>query len=226
MPSDWNDLTDYVDQCVSDAPVLKDLGHRELNLDETKQLARRHYAEIRTFIDLKLPARMRLCPHDAYRAKKFFWSIYREEQGDFKPGRSHAEVFKLFCAGVGLSDAELYAEYSGYWPNYQYLLDEPPSLEALVRELAVSYAWESIILRIAGPLTRTLNTIATTHRLTAEQLSYFPDHIEVDQEHGALALEVLNHYASTEALQELSLTAIRKTLVERNPWILPLLPQR
>jgi pyrroloquinoline quinone (PQQ) biosynthesis protein C len=165
---------------------------------------------------------MRLCPHGAHRAKEFFWHLYKEEQGGFQPGRDHATVFKTFCNSIGIGDAALEAEYEGYWPNFTHMLDARPCQEALVRELATAYAWESAILRIAGPLGQILNEVAARYALERKTLAYFDEHIEVDEEHARLALDVLLTYATTNGLIDEAFDAIFDTLVKRNPWVLPL----
>jgi len=137
-------IRQHADDCYRQMPLMNAILGGKLTQEELRKHARRHYAEIRTFIDFKLPERLRICPHDAYSAKKFFWDIYCEEQGNFVPGKNHAELFKPFCYKLGITDEELDDEYAAYWPHYRDMLSAVTSRPALVRELAISFAWETI----------------------------------------------------------------------------------
>jgi len=220
--SEWPELSSFVDTCMAEAPVLSEFGAMEPSITLAANLAKRHYAEVRTFTDLKLPCRMRICPHDAHLAKKFFWEIYQEEQGGFEPGKNHAEVFRAFCLDVGLTEEILEDEYQGYWPNYAYLLTEPPSMTALVRELAVSYAWESAIARVAPQLQKLLDSVLQELGREDVDVRYFDEHVVLDVHHAEMAADVLVAYAVTEDLRDVAKASIRDTLVTQNPWMLPL----
>ncbi|MGX1884889.1 iron-containing redox enzyme family protein [Streptomyces sp. NPDC055287] len=211
---DWKVFEKYTQECIRTVPALKAVSKGEVDAEDLKGLARRFYAEIRTFLDLKLPARMRLCPHDAYAAKKYFWQIYEEEQGGFKPGRNHAQWFKTFCTSIGLTDAELEAEYEAYWPRYSYLLTEKPSRDAVVRELAVSYAWEAVIGIVGEEVLATLKQLGYDDT----QLSYFSGHLEVDEGHSALALSILQAYVTDAPTMRVARQAVHDDVIVSNPW--------
>jgi len=221
---------EYLDQMVREtlptAPILSDVLAGRLEQQDIVFIAVRHYAEIRTFIDIKLPSRMRLCPLEAASAKKFFAHVYCEEQGDFVAGADHASLFERFCIALDIGRDVLESEFQRYWPNYQNLLNESPSRRVVLRELAISYAWESVAPRIAGPLTKSVAAVvdqmklAGTYRDAAEE--YFAEHIEIDESHGKEALEALLDYVDTDEDMEFAGEHIRRTLTTENPWVLPL----
>jgi pyrroloquinoline quinone (PQQ) biosynthesis protein C len=211
----WRQFEDYVAECIGKAPVLGQFLQGKLRQEDLKAIALRFYAEVRTFVDLKLPCRMRLCPHDAVIGKKYFWEIYKEEQGDFMPGKNHAEWFKSFCAVLELSGEDLEREYKAYVPRYSYLLTEEPSYEAMIRELAISYAWETTIL-VAGP--RVIQVLIDKLRLHESQLDYFTGHLVVDEGHSELALNALKAYVTTSATMETARRAVHNDLVVSHVW--------
>jgi pyrroloquinoline quinone (PQQ) biosynthesis protein C len=214
-------LEEWVDQCTADAPVLSDFGTDVISDEVLRRWTLRHYAEVRTFIDLKLPERLRICPHDAYVAKKFFWHIYEEEQGDFVEGQNHAQMFAKFARAIGITDRDLEAEYLAYRVNFEYMREAEQSLENVVAELAISYAWESAINRIATTLTASLGDVRERFSLSDEDIEYFTAHITLDQDHARLALQTLEHYLTSPILEDIARAAIRDSLIERNPWVLP-----
>jgi pyrroloquinoline quinone (PQQ) biosynthesis protein C len=165
---------------------------------------------------------MRLCPSNAIRAKEFFWTIYGEEQGRFVIERNHATVFKRFCNAIGIDDQTLEREYEGYWPNFRYLLTEPPSTTAVVRELAISYAWESAIATIADPLGATVVRLQNELEVASEDLRYFSDHLVIDESHAERALSALTTYLADDDLIRFALSSIHRTLIDENPWRLTL----
>ncbi|GAB6987908.1 iron-containing redox enzyme family protein [Nocardioides pyridinolyticus] len=220
-----DELDVYIDELVqTEAPIIRDIANGTVDLRDLPFIARRHYAEVRTFIDVKLPSRLRICPFEDYRAKAYFSALYVEEQGEFQPGRNHAHLFATFCQAIGLTEQELVAEFEGYWPNYSYLLMAPPSESLVLNELAISYSWESMIRRIAEPLQQVLAKIAGERSISDNDLEYFPGHIELDEEHEQMAREALANYATTDERRAFIIEATRRTLVEANPWVLPLHP--
>jgi hypothetical protein len=208
-----------VENALESAPVLAALRHGELPAGDPTRLVVRHYAEVRTALDFKLPNRLRLCPADAYVAKKFFWRLYAEEQGDFDPNQNHASLFAGFCRRLGVTDEDMETEFQAYWPHYRYMLTDEPSHEVLVRELTISCVWESVILRLGSAY---LSAIGQAFDLDAEALRYFTVHQTADAHHSVAALKVLRHYASTMADLELVRATIHDTLVTANPWTIKL----
>jgi pyrroloquinoline quinone (PQQ) biosynthesis protein C len=203
----------HTKDCYNQMPILDAILNGTLSSSDLRKLAARHYAEVRTFIELKLPERIRICPRQAYSAKRFFVNIYCEEQGNFYPGADHAEMFKLVCYKLGLSDQELEVEFKSYWPRYKYLLAAQPSYEALARELAISYAWESFIIKAGRGFAAALSR---DYGLTVKDLIYFTVHSSVDEKHSNDALELVAEYVTDEALAQVALDAITDTLVTNN----------
>lgn len=206
-----------VTEALGEAPVLSDLRQGRVPAADPKIVLRRHYAEVRTALDLKLPSRIRLCPADAFTAKRFFWKLYAEEQGEFVGDANHANLFAVFCRSLGVTDDELETEFAGYWPNYTYLLTEQPSHAILVRELTISCVWESVILRL-GP--NYLEAIRTAFASTDDELRYFTVHETDDANHSVAALNVLKEYVYDETDIATVQATIRDTLVLKNPWTL------
>ena len=205
------EIKEYAEECYRKIEAVNALLAGELSVEQLKKMAKRHYAEIRTFLDVKIPERMRLCPPHAYSAKQYFWYLYREEHGFFKPGENHAELFKPVCYALGLSDKDLEEEYEAYWPQYKYLFDLTPSLEVLVKELAISAAWESFSPIMGPELMAALKKYSIP-----DELGYFSLHFEVDQRHGEQAYKTLNEYVTRPDLQAIAMDAITKDLVENN----------
>lgn len=206
-----------VEQTLDRAPVLGDLRRGVMPAGDPIALLRRHAAEVRTALDVKLPSRLRLCPSDAFAAKKFFWRLYAEEQGEFVAERNHANLFAALCQRVGITSDELEAEYTTYREHFDYLLTEQPSDRVLVRELTVCCVWESVILRLGN---RYLSVLMEALTLTPEDLEYFTVHQQDDTHHSAAALKVLQTYATTEADLDIVRDAIERTLILENPWTL------
>lgn len=204
------EIKQFTENSYRNIDVINAILKGNLNKDELAGYAKRHYAEIRTFLDIKIPARMRLCPPHAYNGKKYFWYLYREEHGFFKPGENHAELFKPICYALGLSDEDLENEFELYWPNYRYLLDLTPSNEVFISELAISVAWESFS-PVVGP-----ELIAALKRygFEGDSLKYFSLHYEVDQRHGDQAYKTLNEYVTDLGTQEIAIKAISRTFGE------------
>jgi pyrroloquinoline quinone (PQQ) biosynthesis protein C len=222
--TNWlRDLDATIDNLVSnEAPILSRIVQGKLGPHEVQAVARRHYAEVRTFIDIKLPSRLRLCPHDESRAKSYFSSLYIEEQGNFVPGANHAHIMADFCISIGIESSALEREFEGYWPNYRSILLEPPSIGAMVRELAVSYTWESMIHRVAEPLRILVDRASSDYGLTEHQKRYFPGHLDADEDHQDLARDTLAFYSNNQTNRELIEASVRRTLLAENPWTLPL----
>ncbi len=210
-------IREHVSACCREVALVNSIASGALPPGELVGCARRHYAEVRTFIELKLPERLRLCPPHAYSAKRFFWEIYREEHGDFVDGRNHAELFKPVCHKLGISDDELEAEFNSYWPHYRWMLAAEPSHQIMVRELAVSYAWESFIINLGPGLTAALRS---HYGFTDRELLYFKLHSSVDDEHSAAALDTLSEYVTDERLEGWATEAITDSLLRRNYFTL------
>lgn len=221
-------LHEAVASAAAASPVLSTLGE-VASPDDMRILAKRHYAEVRTFIDLKLPSRMRLCSVGAADAKRFFAHVYAEEQGQFAPGKDHATLFETFCLAIGLGRDELEAEYQGYWPNFADLLVEEPGNGPMLRELAISFAWESMAPHLAGSLQRLLVSVRQVFDMSDEDIAslaeYFPLHVNLDEKHSNEALGALLCYVNDDSALEAACHAIRVSLVDKDPWSLPLHPR-
>ena len=189
--------------------VVHALAAGRLARETLARYAARYYAELRTFIDLKLPERLRLCPYGATEAKRFFARAYVEEQGLFRPGEDHASLFRRLCDALAIAAAVLEDEVRRYARRFDYLRALEPSPEAMVRELAIAYAWESA----APVLGQSLASALRRHyAVPASALVFFELHHAVDREHSAEAERVLLAYADTPELRRLALAAIAETL--------------
>jgi pyrroloquinoline quinone (PQQ) biosynthesis protein C len=218
IEGDWSYFEEKVAAWSVLAPGIAELISGDLSLEAAIGYARRHYAEVRTFVDLKLPCRLRLCPADATDAKAYFWRLYEAEQGFFEPGSNHAEVFGRFCGQLGISRESLEDEWRHYWPNYSYLLVEPPSVECLVRELSVSYAWESM-MELVGP--SVMNLADKLLGAGKSNYEYFTGHLEFDEGHSNEALGLLKQFASNPALKEVAISSAHDALFIKSPFVLP-----
>lgn len=196
-------------QCHEDAPTFQKLANGELTSEQLRRVALNQYGEIRSFLDFKIPERMRVCPHDAASAKKYFWYLYQEEQGNFVPGRNHAELFLPIAKELRISYAELESHYLEHVKRYAYMMQIEPSVKALVRELAISYSWESFM-----PMFGAKAIAAAKQHYGIADVSYFTEHDEVDAGHSGAAADILIEWASTPELQDIALAAIRETLVD------------
>jgi pyrroloquinoline quinone (PQQ) biosynthesis protein C len=203
-------LSQLMLRCHAEAPTVQKLLDGTLKREELFRVVVNQYAEIRTFVDFLLPERMRLCPHDAYSARKYFWYLYQEEQGDFVPGKNHAEIFIPVADQLKVPREALQKAYERHLPRYFYMMDIQPSRKALVRELAISYAWESFLAILGGQVNE---AVQKHYGLT--DISYFTEHSDVDPGHCEQSLAILSEYADTPELHQLSFAAIRETLVTK-----------
>jgi pyrroloquinoline quinone (PQQ) biosynthesis protein C len=177
--------------------------------EELTIAAKEYYAEVRTFLDIKLPHRMRICPIEALDVRKFLCEIYEEEHGNFEVGRDHAALWKKFCNALGLADSELERHYHQYAAGFSYMSEIEPSVDNMVTEIAIMTAWESV-----GPLFARLplESLRTHYDLSPDALEFFELHSVVDVEHSSQALELLTRYASTPVLRERAIAAMTETL--------------
>ena len=206
-------IREHMSECNRKMPVAQEIVSGTLSMEDLRRHAKRHHAEIRTFIDFKLPERLRLCPAEAITAKKYFSDLYIEEQGHFVPGQNHADIFMPVCRKLGISDYELEKEYQSYWPRYQAMLSEHPSHQVLVRELAISCAWESLLMGMGEPLIAGLKNI---YGFSDNDLIYFSSHAELDQRHSGYACEILQNYITDDHLEQIALNAITDTLLKQS----------
>lgn len=202
-------LREAVARGLAAMPVVPAILDGTLAPATLRRYAARYYAELRSFIDLKLPERMRLCPYGASRAKEFFARAYVEEQGSFRPGEDHASLFGRLCAGLGLTTDELEEETRRYAPRFRHLRESEPSLRVMVRELAIAYAWESAAPVLGLAVARAL---ARHYAVPATALGFFTLHDAADRAHSAEALRVLLTYVAGPELTAVALAAIRGTL--------------
>ncbi len=202
-------LRNAVMRGLAEMPVVTAILDGTLAPGTVRRYAARYYAELRTFIDVKIPERLRLCPHDAVRAKEFFARTYVEEQGRFRAGEDHASVFRRVCHALDLTTDVLEEETGRYAVRFRYLRELEPSRGAMVRELAIAYAWESAApmlgLAIASALER-------HYAVPPDALRFFSLHEAADRAHSAEALEVLLAYADRPELVAVALAAIDETL--------------
>lgn len=171
--------------------------------------AARYYAELRCFLDVKLPERMRLCPYDAHDAKALFAEAYAEEQGRFRPGEDHASLFGRLCTALGLGRDALEAETARYALGLAPLRAAEPSRAMLVRELAITCAWENAAPLVGGALAEAL---ARHYGIGEGALGFFVLHERVDRVHGAAARRVLARHVDTPALARLALATVDEAL--------------
>jgi len=212
----WHsEYEELVERALSDAPVLRDLRRARVPAGDPRRLVLRHYAEVSTSLNLKLPSRLRLCPPDAVTAKQFLWRLYAEEQGDFQPGADHASLFARFCRSLGLTDDDMAAEWEHYWPAYRYMLTDLPSHSVLVRELTICPVWESVILRLGAGY---LQAIQQAFPAADPDFTYFTVHATVDTHHSVAALSVLQEYVRSDEDLAIVRTTVQSTLVTDNPW--------
>jgi len=202
-------LSTRIDAAIQRMGLIEAVVEGRLPRRELASAARRYYAEVRTFVDLKLPERMRLCPPDAIHARQFLARIYVEEHGEFVPGQDHPALWARFCGALGLAERELEAEVRAYAPRFHYLREREPSREHLVTELATMSAWESVVPRLAG---LHYTALRETYGIPEEALEFFRVHRQADAGHARAAMKVLGTYADTPTLRELALQAATETL--------------
>ena len=198
-----------IDTSVQRMGLFRAVLEGRLSRQQLRTAARRYYAEIRTFVDLKLPERLRLCPAGALPARRFLVRIYAEEHGDFEPGRDHPALWARFCHALGIGEQELEEETRAYAPRFHYLREREPCREHMLTELATMAAWESVAPHFAQlPLT----ALREGYGIAEEALEFFRVHREADAAHSRAALKVLALYADTEAQREHALRVIEETL--------------
>lgn len=198
-----------IDTSVQRMGLFRAVLEGRLSRQQLRTAARRYYAEIRTFVDLKLPERMRLCPGSALRARAFLARIYAEEHGDFEPGRDHPALWARFCHALDIGERELEEETRAYAPRFHYLREREPCRKHLVTELATMTAWESVVPRFSR---LPLSSLRERYGIAEEALEFFRVHQQADAAHSRAALEILTRYANTPALREHSLRVIEETL--------------
>lgn len=220
MPADYrSNLARHVAAAYRDMPYFDRLFAGQADREFLRALAKRHYAEIRAFIDVKLPLRLALCPYRATAAKDYFHHLYVEEQGEFAPGQDHAAMFLPVCAHFGIEGEELEAEVIAYAAEVRRRLPHEPSRQALIGELATSFAWENFTVGAGQTL---LATLRDTYRLPDDALAYFVAHHAIDQGHSNHALDTLLLYLEDDEDLALARQAIRATLVDDLYFLWPL----
>ena len=203
----------HTESCYQKMRIVKKFESGNISRKELQKYLCRHYAEIRTFIDLKLPERFRICPRGAYSAKQYFWTLLKEEQGNFELGQDHAELFKPACYALGITEEELEKEYKQYVSSFNYLRETEPSLFALVQELATSYAWESFITKAGSNI---MLMLKNKFAFDKKAMSYFDVHLEADSEHSDYSAKILSEYVTDESLLKTAVEAITQTLIDKN----------
>ena len=197
--------------CYNRMPIVNDLCSNTIPHEQLREIAMLHYAETKTFINIKNPARMYLCPHEATQAKRYFCYLYEEEQGKFREGMNHADLFKPVCYGLGLTDNQLELCYQKYSKSWLHLFHEKPSIETMIRELGVSVAWESLTPFFGVKL---IDSLRDNYQLSSESLKYFTIHYQVDQAHSAYAIDTLAQYCSSDRLMHIAKGAIQSALID------------
>ena len=204
-----NLVNERIDSAVRQMGLFQAVAKGQLSRPQLRTAAQRYYAEVRTFVDLKLPERLRLCPSDALRARRFLAEIYAEEHGNFEPGRDHPALWARFCHALGIGERELEDEYRSYSARFRYLREREPSYKNLVTELATMAAWESVVPR----LTRLpIQSLRETYGIAEDALEFFRVHQQADVTHSRAALDVLSVYADSPELREHALGVIEETL--------------
>lgn len=206
-----DEIQSYLADCYNQMPIVNELVSNTLSRERIREIVMLHYAETKTFTNVKNPARLYLCPHEARHAKKYFCYLYEEEQGNFQEGMNHADLFKPVCYGFGLTDEQLENCYSIYSRSWLYLFHEKPSTEIMVRELGVSVAWESLTPFFGDKL---INSLRDNYGLSPEALKYFKVHHVVDQAHSVRAVDTLTYYCTTPELMKIAKKAIRTALID------------
>ena len=202
-------VSERIDNAVKQMGLFQDVIEGRLSRLQLRTAAQRYYAEVRTFVDLKLPERLRLCPADALRARRFLAEIYAEEHGDFEPGRDHPALWARFCHALGIGERELEEEYRIYSARFRYLREREPSRENLVTELATMAAWESVVPRFER---LPIESLRNRYGIAEEALEFFRVHQQADASHSRAALDVLSVYADTPELRDHALGVIEQTL--------------
>lgn len=203
-------IRDHLQKAFNSSALLHDLSRGTLPRDRLPQLALAHHAEIRTFINIKLPARLYLCPDDAMVARRYFWHLYEEENQHFGSGGNHADLFLPVCYELGLTDAELTDFYAGYSRPWLSLFQDEPSRDNIVRELAISYAWESVSPHFGPAL---VENARHHYGFSEEALRYFRLHSDVDAEHMKDAETALLTYCTSAHELAIASSAIWGTIV-------------
>ena len=204
-----NLVNERIDTAVGQMGLFQDVVRGRLSRPQLRTAARRYYAEVRTFVDLKLPERLRLCPSDALRARRFLAEIYTEEHGNFEPGRDHPALWARFCHALGIGERALEDEYRSYSARFRYLREREPSRENLVTELATMAAWESVVPRLAR---LPIQSLREAYGIAEDALEFFRVHQQADAAHSRAALDVLSVYADSPELRKHSLGVIEETL--------------
>jgi len=207
---DKTELNTFLSDRFEQMPIVPDICRGSLSKKQLKKVALLHYGETKTFLNFKIPARMLLCLHDAFIAKKYFWLLYREEQGDFKQNENHADFLRVGCNELGITDSQLEQCYKQYKERFYYMLFRQPSIETMVFELAVSVAWESFLPYFGSRLTSALRE---HYSLSEASMKYFDIHYKVDQAHSEQAINTLLYYCKSETLSDIAKKAIHTTLV-------------
>jgi len=205
------EIQSYLVECFKSMPVINELSTGEFPKERVQEIALLHFAETKTFTNIKNPARLYICPHGARHAKQYFTYLYAEEQGNFKEGMHHADLFKPVCYDLGISDKQLDSIYNNYSKNWLHLFHEKPSYEIMIRELGVSVAWESLTPFFGDTL---IDSLGKNYKISEEGLKYFKIHYKVDEVHSARAQETLARYCSTPDLMKRAKKGIRSSLID------------
>lgn len=201
----------FLADCYKQMPLLNELCEGSISHEDLREIALLHYAETKTFTNIKNPARLYLCPHEARHAKRYFCYLYEEEQGGFQEGMNHADLFKPVCYHLGISDEQMEECYRKYAKSWMFLFHDTPSMETMVRELGASVAWETLTPFFGD---RLLSSLSDNYNLPANALRYFTVHYKVDQAHSARALDTLARYSSTEPLMRIAKASIKSVLID------------
>jgi pyrroloquinoline quinone (PQQ) biosynthesis protein C len=174
-----------------------------------RRFAARYYGELRTFLDVKLPERLRLCGYGAADAKELFAHAYVEEQGHFRPGEDHASLFAEVCSALGNTPTVLEGEAVRHARRFAYMRLLEPAPCTLVRELAITYAWESVAPALGLAVAQALER---HYAVPGAALRFYAVHDAVDREHSAAARRVLLAHATTADLRLDAIAAVREAL--------------
>ncbi len=202
-------------------------------LEELRPIALGHYhplinGEIQTYEDLSAWARdfyvrdvgtvlartYAKCPH--LDARRFIAQNLMEEEGNFKPGRSHTELSRKFAKHFGTTDEEIEA-------NYRARKDTP---EASARrqgrpseDWLEEFAGFGLGAEFFAPalFTKIIPRLRDDFGVPEEALGFFTVHLAEDAHHSSRTMEIVLKYATTEEEQHKVREAIKRWVVSGQP---------
>lgn len=126
---------------------------------------------------------------------------------------AHAFLFVRLCQGLGLTRDEIF--HTEYLPtaiiekNELFQLQREGTLEALC---GGNIATESINGIVSA---RMAEAMEKHYGVSGEALDFYHEHMEVEEDHGARAVRILEQLAATEEAQKRGLLAMRRAITAR-----------